>query len=719
MDNYDRRQGARSRSRSRSPLRSARPRPHPRPRTPPPPRRVYRGRSRSPPRLRPRSRSRSRSRNSSPHSHSRFDRRKSRSRSRSRSRSPPPRRTTTTVDRLRDRDWDRDRDRDQLRAGRMAPDIKPWQRERSHQRASSTLTTSSVHSVRSEESNTNRTSSKSTTMPTSVPVSLPASASVSVSPSTSATVPVPVSIPVPAKPKQSGDSDVMMEEGEVAVTPRGWTRSSLPSSSSSTARKIANTNKNSSVSATASASATATRTKSTTTPRTTTTTIATLPSSSSGATAIPVSTGSVPPLPPLAEVVKQQQEQKQEQQQQLTSTSISVDTDEEMEVAQNLYDNDNDSDRNSNPQVLPLAPISRTGEDKNLVLQRIRAGGDDAGAVVDARLRFQTGGTTTQELSDVEKRFIHAVWDRRVRALMEIGQLNAKKEEVTSLLETMARARSAPNSSGGLDQRENKLIEVKRDIERMLKEVMDRLRREERGLEEEALRLYVGDGASAPGGNKGGEVVARLENARVRLDELTRRVWPDRQRQLQLQQNQRRQLTADVGLTNVTTAAVTKSTTTSGTVTPKVEGEEGEEMEVEEEEEEEEEEAEITEAELEVLEEKMMDLGLDFDDIEYGVEGNVMVQSLVEKEVARLARLNKLKPGDVSAQGNTARGATKEEMEEIVGLELEVKVDEEWDKEAQVQLEEVRKYMRRLEERTERARRELDQVCAISFHPIR
>ncbi|KAG8850179.1 hypothetical protein FRB91_009298 [Serendipita sp. 411] len=546
-------------------------------------------------------------------------------------------------------------------------------------------------------------------MPTSVPVSLPASASVSVSPSTSATIPVPVSIPVPAKPKQSGDSDVMMEEGEVAVTPRGWTRSSLPSSSSSTARKIANTNKNSSVSATASASATATRTKSTTTPRTTTTTIATLPSSSSGATAIPVSTGSVPPLPPLAEVVKQQQEQKQEQQQQLTSTSISVDTDEEMEVAQNLYDNDNDSDRNSNPQVLPLAPISRTGEDKNLVLQRIRAGGDDAGAVVDARLRFQTGGTTTQELSDVEKRFIHAVWDRRVRALMEIGQLNAKKEEVTSLLETMARARSAPNSSGGLDQRENKLIEVKRDIERMLKEVMDRLRREERGLEEEALRLYVGDGASAPGGNKGGEVVARLENARVRLDELTRRVWPDRQRQLQLQQNQRRQLTADVGLTNVTTAAVTKSTTTSGTVTPKVEGEEGEEMEVEEEEEEEEEEAEITEAELEVLEEKMMDLGLDFDDIEYGVEGNVMVQSLVEKEVARLARLNKLKPGDVSAQGNTARGATKEEMEEIVGLELEVKVDEEWDKEAQVQLEEVRKYMRRLEERTERARRELDQ----------
>ncbi|KAG8763135.1 hypothetical protein FRC15_008141 [Serendipita sp. 397] len=310
-------------------------------------------------------------------------------------------------------------------------------------------------------------------------------------------------------------------------------------------------------------------------------------------------------------------------------------------------------------------------------------------------------------------------------ALMEIGQLNAKKEEVTSLLETMARARSAPNSSDGLDQREDKLVEVKREIERMLKEVMDRLRREERGLEEEALRLYVGDGASATGGNgvgRGGGVVARLENARVRLDELTRRVWPDRQRQLQLQHNQRRQLTADVGLTSVTAAAtaaaVTKSTTTSGTVTPKAEGEEGEGMEVEEEEEEEEE-AEITEAELEVLEEKMMDLGLDFDDIEYGVEGNVMVQSLVEKEVARLARLNKLKPGDVSAQGNTVRGASKEEMEEVVGLELEVKVDEEWDKEAQVQLEEVRRYMRRLEERTERARRELDQVCAIPSHPIR
>ncbi|KAG8808603.1 hypothetical protein FRC19_005809 [Serendipita sp. 401] len=276
----------------------------------------------------------------------------------------------------------------------------------------------------------------------------------------------------------------------------------------------------------------------------------------------------------------------------------------------------------------------------------------------------------------------------------------------------MARARSAPNSSDGLDQREDKLVEVKREIERMLKEVMDRLRREERGLEEEALRLYVGDGASATGGNGGrgggGGVVARLENARVRLDELTRRVWPDRQRQLQIQHNQRRQLTADVGLTSVTAAAtaaaVTKSTTTSGTVTPKAEGEEGEGMEVEEEEE-----AEITEAELEVLEEKMMDLGLDFDDIEYGVEGNVMVQSLVEKEVARLARLNKLKPGDVSAQGNTVRGASKEEMEEVVGLELEVKVDEEWDKEAQVQLEEVRRYMRRLEERTERARRELDQ----------
>ncbi|KAG8766086.1 hypothetical protein FRC16_007773, partial [Serendipita sp. 398] len=296
---------------------------------------------------------------------------------------------------------------------------------------------------------------------------------------------------------------------------------------------------------------------------------------------------------------------------------------------------------------------------------------------------------------------------------MEIGRLNAKKEEVTSLLETMARARSTPGGGGGdgLDQRDYKLVEVKKEIERMLKEVMDRLRREERGLEEEALRLYVGDGASATGGNRvegGGGVVARLENARVRLDELTRRVWPDRQRQLQLQQNQRRQLTADVGLTSVTTAAVTKSTTMSGTVTPKAEGEEGEEMEVEEEEEEEEE-AEITEAELEVLEEKMMDLGLDFDDIEYGVEGNVMVQSLVEKEVARLARLNKLKPGDVSAQGNTVRGASKEEMEEIVGLELEVKVDEEWDKEAQVQLEEVRRYVRRLEERTERARRELDQ----------
>ncbi|KAG8808247.1 hypothetical protein FRC17_004034 [Serendipita sp. 399] len=362
--------------------------------------------------------------------------------------------------------------------------------------------------------------------------------------------------------------------------------------------------------------------------------------------------------------------------------------------------------------------------------------------VVDSRLQATTTAEMNKRgLSETERQFVYEVWERRIRRLMTIGRLEAKKNEVTSLLDTLARGSahsSRPPSSTTdegavvvMDRQREQLLRVQNEVEWMLGEVMKQFKKEEEDMEEEARRRFYHHGASHPpthpnpsttidvdmGGTtrmgttmKGdaGEVMARLKRMQERVEKVV----------------------AASGIVGGGKHGGESKETTGAQIPKRAkkgrdEKEEGEADGDGDRDKRGEGEERMAEEEMNQLEEMVDKLGWDLDDVVgYGIEEGLI---MVEEEVNKLGKSGRLEEerkrqavAAAAAVKHRESGLGKEEMEEVIGMEMEMRAEEggwTWKEkegggvggEVEQTMGDVREYVRRLKGRRERARAELEE----------